>query len=301
MSPSAAKIGRWRSRDAQDAYVDAYQAVLRTLPDPARTLDVETEFGTVRAYEWAASAAGPPVLLLPGRASGVPMWAENLPHWIGRRTIFAVDAIGDAGLSTQTKPLATSDDQAAWISQLITGLGVERVHSVGHSFGGAIATLHALRHPEQVATLALLEPVLVLRPPPVSSLLWATVTQLPLPRNWKDRALAELGGVSVEEVRVRTPLSIMIDRGTSGFRAALPTPRMLTDEEWRSLPVPLRVDIAGTKSLAGGSRAADRIRTLRPDATVEFWPTATHSLPMQENAAIGPALLDLWSGEKGQR
>ncbi|WP_217428418.1 alpha/beta fold hydrolase [Microlunatus speluncae] len=288
MPTSSAKIGRWRSSAAREAYVEAYQTVLRTLPEPTRTLDVETEFGSVRAYEWEGTASGPPVLLLPGRASGAPMWAENLSDWIGQRTIYAIDAIGDAGLSVQTRPFANSDDQAEWIAQTITGLGVDKVHSVGHSFGGAIATIHALRHPEQVATLALLEPVLVLRPPPVSSLFWATITQLPLPRSWKDRALAELGGVTVEEVRVRTPLSIMIDHGSSGYRAVLPTPRMLTDQEWRSLPMPLRADFAGTKSLAGGTKAAERLRSLRPDATVELWPNASHSLPMQERAAWHP-------------
>lgn len=294
MSTSSAKLGRWRSLDARDAYADAYQAVLETIPSPTRTLDISTSFGTVRAYEWAAPTAGPPVFLLPGRASGAPMWVENLSDWIGRRTIYAVDALGDAGLSTQTMPLTTYDDQATWISQTITELGLDRVQSVGHSFGGATAAIHALRHPEQVATLTLLEPVLVLRPPPVSSLVWATITQLPLPQSWKDRALAELGGVTVAEVRERTPLAVMIDHGSAGFRAVLPTPRTLTDQEWRSLTMPLRVDIAGTRSLAGGAAAVERLRSLCPAAVVRLWPEATHSLPMQERKSLAPALLAFW-------
>jgi pimeloyl-ACP methyl ester carboxylesterase len=298
---STAKLGRWRSRAAQEAYVEAYQAVLRTIPEPTRSLELETDFGTVRAYEWTAPAPGAPVLLLPGRASGAPMWAENLPDWIGQRTIYAVDAIGDAGLTKQTKPLNSFDDQAEWIAQTITALGLERVQSVGHSFGGANATIHALRHPEQVASLTLLEPVMVLRRPPVSSLFWATITQLPFPQAWKDRALAELGGVSVDDVRERTPMSVMIDNGTAGYRATLPTPRMLTDQEWRSLPMPLRVDLAGTRSLAGGAVAAERLRRLCPDATVELWPKATHSLPMQEREALAPALLAFWRSENDQR
>lgn len=294
MPSSTAKVGRWRSRAAQETYVEAYRAVLRTIPEPARSLDVDTEFGSVRAYEWTSSAQGSPVLLLPGRVSGAPMWAENLADWIGQRTIYAVDAIGDAGLSTQTRPLTSFDDQAEWIAQTITGLGLERVQSVGHSFGGANATIHALRHPEQVASLTLLEPVMVLRPPPVSSFFWATITQLPLPPTWKDHALAELGGVTVDQVRERTPLAVMIDSGTAGYRAALPTPRMLSDQEWRSLTMPLRADFAATKSLAGGSAAAARLRRLRPDATVELWPKATHSLPMQERETLGPLLLAFW-------
>ncbi|MDO5681474.1 MAG: alpha/beta hydrolase, partial [Propionibacteriaceae bacterium] len=70
--------------------------------------------------------------------------------------------------------------------------------------------------------------------------------------------------------------------------------RRLTDEEWRGLVMPLRIDIAGAQSPAGGEKAVARVRTLRPDATVTLWPTATHSLPMQESATIGPALLEFW-------
>src|SRR5439155_4358432 len=38
----------------------------------------------------------------------------------------------------------------------VRALGVERVHLVGHSMGGAIAASLALRQPEQVATLTLI-------------------------------------------------------------------------------------------------------------------------------------------------
>lgn len=44
--------------------------------------DVETTFGTVRAYAWLnpTPVGDVPVVLVPGRASGVPMWGEKLPH-----------------------------------------------------------------------------------------------------------------------------------------------------------------------------------------------------------------------------
>lgn len=58
--------------------------------------------------------------------------------------------------------------------------------------------------------------------------------------------------------------------------------------------MPVRVDIAGTKSLAGGEAAATRLRTLLPSATITVWPNATHSLPMQERATLGPQLMEFW-------
>ena len=72
------------------------------MPSPSRTLDVQTAFGTVRVYEWAnPDATGAPVVLLPGRGSGVPMWSQNLPSLLAQRSIYALDALGDAGLLGQ--------------------------------------------------------------------------------------------------------------------------------------------------------------------------------------------------------
>ena len=99
--------------------------------------------------------------------------------------------------------------------------------------GGANAAILAVRHPALVATLTLLEPVIVVEQLPASALFWATLTQLPVPQDLKDRALAEIGGVSVEEVRERTPMSVLIDAASAHYSTALPLPRTLTDQEWQ--------------------------------------------------------------------
>ncbi len=288
------RVGHWRSAEAQEAYSIAYREVMADLPAPTRVLDVQTGHGSIHVLEWVGEEAGPPVLLVPGHSSGAPMWSENLPAWIGKRTVYAFDPLADAGFSAQRRPLRGFDEQAEWISQALAGLGVDRAHVVGHSFGSATAAAFAVRHPEQVASLALLEPVIVLRPLPASALFWGTVTQLPVPQSLQDRALAEIGGTTVAEVQERTPMSVMIDAAASGYSTEMPLPREITDAEWRGLDMPLRVDIAGAQSLAGGQDAVDRLRRLRPDAAVTLWPAATHSLPMQERAAIGPALLEFW-------
>jgi len=288
-------VGHWRSRGGFESYRAAYDEVMATLPAPTRTHDVVTEYGTVRMYEWAATGeAGLPVVLLPGLRSGAPMWAENLTHWLGRRTVYAMDAIGDAGLSTQSVPFTSFDDRAGWVEQALAGLSLERVHMVGHSFGGAIAAGHALGHPARVASLTLLEPVMVLHSLPASVYLWSALLSLPVPRSWKDHALAEIGGVSVEEVQERTPMSVMIDQASEHYSAPAPAPRTLTDEEWRSMSMPIRVDLAGEKSLAGGNEAADRARALGKNP-VTVWPRTTHSLPMQAAGQLGPELEQYWA------
>jgi hypothetical protein len=81
---------------------------------PRSTLDLETAFGHVRLYEFGAASADRaaiPVVLLPGRTSGVPMWASNLPDLAAARITYALDALGDAGLSVQIQPIHDATDQ----------------------------------------------------------------------------------------------------------------------------------------------------------------------------------------------
>lgn len=302
--PSPPRVGHFRTAADRDAYVEAYAAALATLPPPSRTLDLPTRFGTVRAYEWVPAGVAPedprsavPVVLVPGRASGAPMWRENLPSLIGLRRVLVLDALGDAGLSAQTVPLATIADQAAWLDEAIRALAPGRVHLVGHSFGGATAAAYAGAHPERVATLTLLEPAFTLAWPPAATFFWATVLVLPLPASWRHRATQEIAG-ETEPIDFTDPVARMIDRGAAGYSASLPTPTPLSDAQLARLTMPTYVAIADRASLAGGAGAAERARGLA-NGTVKVWPNTTHSLPMQAAAPLANELEAFWARYDG--
>lgn len=289
------KIGMFRSASGRETYLRAYDAAMANLPTPSTARDVPTSLGSVRAYEWTGSAPDrEPIVLLPGRSSSVPMWGENLPGFQATgRTIIAFDAMGDAGLSVQTAPLRGSQDQARWVEEALDGFHVSRVHTVGHSFGGATAAAHALHYPERLASLTLLEPVFTLHRPPLSTFFWASIASLPVPPAWRDHALAAIGGLDINQVREQTPIGDMIAAGTAHFAAALPTPRTFSDDDLAHLTMPAYIAIAARASLAGGEAAAARARKI-PHAEVELWPNTTHSLPMQVATALGTRLSAFW-------
>lgn len=294
------KLGRFRSDAARREFIAAYDAAMAAMPEPARSADVPTSFGSVRVYTWQPGGAGAPVLLLPGMSAGAPMWAENLPDLLASgRTVIAVDALGDAGMSVQSAPITSLSDQARWLDEVLEEAGIPRVHVVGHSFGGATAANHAVRHPARLASLALLEPAFTLRWPPPSTFAWAALSTLPVPSSWRDHALAALGGVSVAEVRTPSPIGTLIAVAAASFTSALPTPRPLTDEQLAALRMPTYIAIAADRSLAGGARAAARARDTMPDAEVEVWPETTHSLPMQVRDQLGARLRGFWDRAEG--
>lgn len=290
-------VGHFTSAEGRSSNLSVYHAALAEAPTPDISLDAPTSFGTAHAHHWAQPGTEneEPLVLVPGRASGAPMWNELLPELIQDRPVYIFDAIGDAGLSTQSTPFTSTEDQATWLGQAIEGLDLGTAHILGHSFGAASAASLALYRPELVASLTLLEPVFTLANPPASIFVWSAVIMLPLPQSWIDRGLAEIGGTDVEDVQERTPVSEMINAAAQHYSAQLPTPQVLNDEEISSLTMPVYVGIAAEKSLAGGDEAARRATNLLPNAHVKIWENTTHSLPFQVVQPLGSELRQFWN------
>lgn len=194
----------------------------------------------------------------------------------------------------QDRPLGGAEDQAAWLDEALTGLGLTRVHLIGHSFGGWSAANLASRHPERIATLTLWEPILVF-----GGLRWQMyVATLPsalpfLPESWRRKGLESIGGTTDGEA-IESPIATMIDAGAAGYRAALPTPVQLDDAALARLSMPTFVGLGAQSAVTDTEAAARTARTL-PNATVRVWPRGTHSLPMQypdELQALWEALVD---------
>lgn len=287
-------VGRFRSAEGFERYRREYDAALAEMPTPQRTIDVSTDFGTVRAYEWYTENTEHtvPVVLLPGRASGAPMWSENLRDFMKQRRIIALDAIGDAGLSTQRVPIVSPAQQAQWVHQALEELAADGAHIVGHSFGGSTAATYARHYPNDVRSLTLLEPAFVLEYPPLSVFLWASVTQLPgLPQSSREYALGKISGT---EYSADTAVARMIDVGSKEYSSSLPTPRPLTEEEARALTMPVYIAIAGGYSLAGGTQGAETARSLVPQAQIKIWENTTHSLPMEVAEPLAVELEEFW-------
>lgn len=102
---------------------------------------------------------GEPVVLVHGSASDMRAWHHQLPALgaayrtvaYSRRYALPNDPIPDGADDAM---LPHVDDLVAFIE----AVGAKPAHLVGHSWGGFIALLAAIRHPEAVRRLVLLEP-----------------------------------------------------------------------------------------------------------------------------------------------
>jgi pimeloyl-ACP methyl ester carboxylesterase len=272
----AGGVGHFRSAQTFAHFLVVYQEGMAALPPFDARFDVPTSLGTVRAYRFPGGT-GTPVLLLPGRNASTPMYATNLPTLLARRTVYSIDLLGEAGLSVQTAPITNAEDQARWLEEVLSGLGLDRVHLLGTSIGGWAAVNLAVRHRGRVASLTLLDPVMTFDGVPPKVLLAALALTVPgVPGSIRRRVLSWIsGGADVDDVVMEARL---IDAATTDFVVRLPPPKSITDEQLRSLDVPVLGLLGGRSVMLRADRAAQRARKTLRHGEIEVWPQASHAI-----------------------
>jgi pyruvate dehydrogenase E2 component (dihydrolipoamide acetyltransferase) len=158
--PVKALLGVLADASVSDAEIDAYVAAY-VVPaaggdeaEPAYA-SAEVDGLTVR-YARRGPDRGVPVLFVHGFGGDLGNWLFNLDAVAEVAPVIALDLPGH-GQSTPRLPGTRLADLARFVVRFLDRLDVERVHLVGHSMGGAIASRIALDHPARVASLALID------------------------------------------------------------------------------------------------------------------------------------------------
>jgi pimeloyl-ACP methyl ester carboxylesterase len=106
---------------------------------------------------------GDPVLLVHGFAGSTFDWEEHVLTPLARsHRAIAIDLLG-MGFSERADGFAYGYDLwAAELGAVLDALGIARATVVGHSLGGAVASIFAGEHPERVDRLVLVAPLVPL-------------------------------------------------------------------------------------------------------------------------------------------
>lgn len=285
-------VGHFKTEHARAHYMGVYQTAMAGLPPVNESTDVPTTFGTVRAYRFDGPSAGPPVVLLPGRNASTPMWQVNIPALLEHRTVIGIDLLGEAGMSVQDKPITGPDDEAQWLDDTLAGLGLDRAHLMGVSIGGWTVANCAARRPGRAASLALLDPVFTFAPVPVKAMLMATGLFLPVPETVRRKVFSWIsGGADVDDSMTEAAL---ISAASTDYVLRKAMPKLLTDDQLRSLDLPVLALIAGRSVMLDAARATARARTLLPRGQVELWADASHAINGEYPAEIAKRAAAFW-------
>ena len=114
-----------------------------------------------RAVHFEAVGSGEPVVLLHSGGASSRQWTALMSLLSDRFHCLAPDLPGHGASPEwqETYPPTLASD--AEIVDAVVGQVSEPLHLVGHSHGGAVAIAYAVRKPERIASLTLVEPTLM--------------------------------------------------------------------------------------------------------------------------------------------
>jgi pimeloyl-ACP methyl ester carboxylesterase len=149
--------GIYKTPEGKRLVEEQYRRILTYWPVANRQFHVPTRQGETFVIECGEKSA-PPVLLLHGSLANSASWMGDVALWANSFRIFAVDVIGEPGLSASSRPPLHSDAYALWLDDVMSALGLGRASFVGISLGGWLALDYATRRPAHVDRMALLCP-----------------------------------------------------------------------------------------------------------------------------------------------
>ncbi|MEU8612753.1 alpha/beta hydrolase [Actinoplanes sp. NPDC048791] len=248
----------------------------RLWPSSSVDSDVVTSFGTTRVHR-LGSGDETPFVLLPGSGGPSLMWHAYVGRLAASRPVIAIDPVGEPGPSVQTRAIDNGDEWSLWLDEVLTGLDVGQAHLVGTSYGGWIALRHALRSPDAVASLTLLDPGGFGKVSP-TFVAWIIACGLAsfAPRPVR-RALAR----PLRNLALRDDEAMPLVKATFGFRRKHIMPTPLTDDDLERITAPTLVLVGGHSQLYDAGEIAAVVTARMPRAVAEIIPEASHDLVLR--------------------
>ncbi|MFI9379925.1 alpha/beta fold hydrolase [Kutzneria sp. NPDC052558] len=249
-----------------------YEDWLTHWPAPAERRTVPTRHGDTFVMV-SGTEDGPPVVLLHGSGANTITWMALAGKLAGRFRLFAVDVIGEPGLSAPSRPPLGSPAYAEWLDDVLDGLGLTEVQMVAVSLGGWLAIDYVTRRPGRVSRLALMVPGGIGR------------------QRWGKAAVFLLGRLlGRKQPEPTSPPEKYVRMVFQHFRPRLVLPTFST-ERLRKLTLPLLVIVGDRDEMLDSGATRRRLAGAAPHADVVMLPDTGHMLPDQTER-IGEFLHD---------
>ncbi len=259
-----------------------------------------------RLYYYAAGTrgAGEPVVLIHGFPTSGHLWAEVVPLVPAGHRVVVVDLLG-YGRSDRPRPGHVSvRAHADRTIQLFDVLGIGRACVVGHDIGGGVAQSMAVRYPDRVSRLCLIDSV-AFDDWPARGMKLARAA-LPvmrhLPSAWLLPMLRAglLRGYADHERGTHSVAHYVRPFAGADGRDALVRHLLELDATDTATLAPRLRDVAQPTAIVWGQRdpflpadVARRLREAIPGSTLEIIPNARHFTPEEAPTRIGDVLAAL--------
>jgi pimeloyl-ACP methyl ester carboxylesterase len=227
----------------------------------------------------------PPLVLFHGSGSNSAAWIRDAAVWAQSHRVYAVDMIGEPGLSAPSRPPLGSSAYAEWLDDVWDGLGLQAASVVGVSLGGWLALDFAVRRPHRVASLSLIAPA------GIGAQKRGLLVKVGLLRLLGTRGLLRaLALVSGRRDPLPQPMIEALLVVWRSYRPRMGRIPRFSDDELSGLTMPIQVIVGADDAMLSSQETRARVERCVRHAAVVYIEGAAHILPPQ--AAAVAAFLD---------
>ena len=268
----------YKSEAGKQKVLEEYRKLIAAWPVEKKSHLIPTSYGETFVME-SGNPEHPALVLLHGSLSNSFTWMGDVARLSERYRVFAIDLIGEAGLSAESRPAYKSGAYERWLDEAISWLGVEQCSIVGQSLGGWMALRYASVHPEKVSNLVLLCPG-GLAMQRRDFLLRALFHRIKA-RGDRAKEISGLLGIRGDQpagednFRKALDYILLITEHEKPRFATLP---VLRDDELSRLSMPILVVYGENDFLLNAAKSIDRIQQLAPNATTVLLPGVGHAV-----------------------
>jgi pimeloyl-ACP methyl ester carboxylesterase len=251
-----------------------YLAFLKHWPVPNEHLRVPTREGETFIVASGDKDAPALVSAAAGASGNAAMWMGDVAAWSAHCRVYAVDVIGDAGLSAPSRPTLASEAHALWLDDVMQGLRLERASIVGVSNGGWLALDYATRRPGRVESLVVLCPGGVGR----SKNILIKVVPLMMLGGWGKRKAREmiLGRTPAGASKAHQHFAAFVSLIFEHLRPRTRKQPVFSDDSLQRLSMPVLAILGGKDAIFDSASTQRRLEQSVPHARVRYLPQAGH-------------------------
>jgi len=275
----------YKSEAGKQEVLGQYRQILASWPVENHQYEVDTKFGPTFIIE-SGSKDSPPLILLHGSVSNSFTWYGDVAAFSKTHNVYAIDIIGEAGLSAASRPGYESDAYALWLNEIINALKLSSCSIVAMSLGGWMALSFATVYPDKVDNLVLLCPGGLAHEK--ASFLWKAIFFSLLGKWGQLQTLKLVGGGNTSsspssELGEDLRFASLIFKYFKPRTAKMP---LFSNQSLRQLTMPIFMLFGDSDQLIPADKSTNRLKQFAQQAKIELLPGTGHLIVSQADRIL---------------
>lgn len=275
----------YKSEVGKQEVIEQYQKILASWPVENHQYEVKTSFGTTFIIE-SGLKENPPLILLHGSVSNSYTWYGDVASLSKTHNVYAIDIIGEAGLSAPSRPDYESGAYALWLNETINALRLSSCSILAMSLGGWMALSFATTYPDKVDNLILICPGGLAHEK--ASFLWKAIIFSLLGKWGQLKTLKLVGGGNISSSSLS---GLGEDFAFSSLTFKYFKPRtakmpLFTDQSLCKLTMPILMLFGDSDQLIPASKSIKRLKQFAQQAKIELLPDTGHLIVKQADRIL---------------